>query len=51
MDALPPKVLVKTWLFLAARSEPEFKEAQPIAIKNIRELFETTESAIKYVES
>jgi len=31
-----PKVLVQTWLFVATNPEPEFKEAQLVAIEKKR---------------
>ena len=49
MNKLPPKILVKTWLFVATRSD--FKEAQSIAMKNIENIFKTMIAAIEYVES
>ncbi|WP_168427364.1 hypothetical protein [Candidatus Colwellia aromaticivorans] len=49
MTQLPPKILVKTWLFIATRSD--FTEAQAIAMENIEQIFETMMAAIEYVKS
>ena len=49
MNKLPPKILVKTWLFTASRSD--FIEAQTIAIHNIERVFKTVMAAVEYVES
>lgn len=49
MNELPPKILVKTWIYTASRSD--FKEAQLIAMANIERIFETMMAAIEYVES
>lgn len=49
MNQLPPKILVKTWLFVATRSD--FEEAQSIAMENIKQTFKTMMEAIEYAES
>jgi hypothetical protein len=49
MNQLPPKVLVKTWLFMTTR--PDFEEAHCIAIDSIEQIFKTMVAAIKYAES
>jgi hypothetical protein len=49
VNKLPPKSLVKTWLFVASRSD--YIEAQTVAIQNIERVFKTVIAAIEYVES
>ncbi|MFT5851718.1 MAG: hypothetical protein ACI87J_001691 [Colwellia sp.] len=49
MNKLPPKILVKTWLYAASRAD--FIEAQTIAIQNIERVFKTMMAAVEYVES
>lgn len=49
MNLLPPKTLVKTWLFLATRAD--FYEAQSVAKENIEQTFKTMMEAIEYAEN
>jgi hypothetical protein len=51
MNQLPPKILVKTWIFLATKSDSDFKEARSIAMENIEQFFDTIMAAVEYSES